>query len=231
MSEGNNSAFKKRKEFFLAGHPMTVGFIQANMPGAAGIYDFDIQDLAMAGGHVLEVTGFANRAKQAIGCFTHRISAYWLPWASRATVHLDIGNGADYFFTSELNGCQFRVARTGPATVRTIHVAGDSPNSALLAGSTWRNNQAQALLTPAQQVLSRRFTSSALLGAVVPGAAGAAGIGGMIGYDGAHSWQNIFGFRHWHVFGPTTWDFWYQTVALAPGGAGYIAQVARLALL
>lgn len=227
MSEGNNSAFKKQKHRFLRNHPLTVGFLETDMPDQAGIFDFDIQTRRMGGGiPILEVLGFGNRNKETIGTNTHRISAYWLPWESERAVHLDIGDAADYFFTSEINGCQFRVARRGPNTVRTIHVAGNSISTDTRVGSRWRNEQAEALLTPGQRVLSRRFTRSSLLGNNVPGPNGFQGQGTMVGYDGPHLWQNVIGFRHWHVFGPSTWEFWYQTVA--NNGAGYTAQATLL---
>lgn len=231
MSLGNNSAFKKQKNRFLVLNPITVGFEQANMPAVAGIHDFDIQSLHMPYGNVLEVIGFNNRNKQTVGCTTHRISAFWLPWNDRAAVHADLNGAADYFFTSEINGCQFRVARRGPDTVRAIHSPGGGLQADHVEGSQRRSERAEALLTAAEAGASHRFTVSAPLGATVPGPAGFAGAGHMVGYDGAQSWQNIFGFRHWHICGPATWDFWYQTVAPAPGNAGYVAHAARLCAL
>ena len=178
-----------------------------------GCSRLDMQDQPMNGGVVASLVGFANRAK-AVTWKTNRISAYWLPWLSHQAVQLDIGNGADYFFTSEINGCQFRIARTGVNTLRFVHVAGDGPNSALPAGSAWRNGLAQASFTPAQYGLSRALSSSSLLGVPAPN--------GTVGYGGGHSWTNVFGFRHWHVIGPATWDIWYQTVApIGWVGQGY----------
>lgn len=227
MSHGNNSAFKKQKHRFLRNHPLTVGFLETDMPDQGGTFNFDIQTRRMAGGiPCLEVLGFGHRRKNTIGNTTHPIWAFWLPWASKRAEYLDIDDSANYFFTSEINGCQFRVARRGPNTVRCIHVAGDSQGTDTQVGSQWRNQQAEALLTVGERALSRRFTRSNLLGTNVPGPNGFGGQGTMVGYDGPHLWQNVFGFRHSHVFGPTTWEFWYQTVA--SNGAGFTAQAALL---
>lgn len=223
MSNGRNAQFKSSKSAFLALHPLTVGFEEARMPAAAGIFPFDIQNRTMGYGNVLEVIGFANRAKD-VSWKSRRIEAYWLPWQSRHTVELTIGNDADYFFTSELNGCQFRVARTGPTLLKIVHVAGDSQDAAMPAGSVWRNNQARDHFTAADYALSRALTSSQLLPA--------APALGRTSYDGPHSWTNVFGFRRWHIIGAATWDIWYQTVQ--PVGAlraGYTAQAHHLCTL
>jgi hypothetical protein len=228
MTAGNNRAFKSEKSAFLHDNPLTVGFLLEDMPDQSGIYDFDIQPRGMAAGNVLEIVGFGRRTKQPTADST-RIRAFWLPWQSKQAVFCDLDDTADYFFTSEMNGCQFRVARTGANTLRAIHVAGDSPSSAIQVGSQWRNTQAENLLTAPQRLLSRRLTSSAPLGATVPGAQGVASPGSMVGYDGPHSWQNVFGFRRTHLFGGATWQFWYQTVAPAPPPAtGYVATAALL---
>lgn len=221
MSNGRNAQFMSQKSNFLVLNAITVGFLQNQVPANAGIFDFDIQPRAMGAGNVLEVLGFGHRQK-GVTWKSNRISAFWLPWASQNTVHLDIDDTADYFFTSELNGCQFRIARTGGNTLRFVHVAGDSQNSALPVGSAWRNAQAQARFTAPQYALSRSLSSSSLLGIAAPN--------GTIGYGGGNGWTNVVGFRRWHIFGNATWEVWAQHVT-APLGGGYAANAFHLCTL
>jgi hypothetical protein len=220
MSDGWNKQFTQLKSNFLVGRPITVGFNEHEVPAVAGIHDFDIEQRTLGTAQLLAVLGFGHRAK-AVTWKSNRISAYWLPWQSQDTVHMDIGDAADYFFTSELNGCQFRVARTAVNTLRIVHVAGDYPGAATAAGSQHRNVQAQARFTPAQYPLSRGLTSTALLG--VPVAAHHS-----VGYGGG-SWTNVVGFRHWHVIGAATWEVWVQQVTRP--GANFAANAFHLCTL
>jgi hypothetical protein len=201
----------KGKSTFLTQHALTVGFELAIVPPDAGIFDFDIQRRTLADrGSVLEVLGFGNRAKEE-SRHTNRIRAYWLPWRSRHTVDVDLGADANYFFTSELNGCQFRVAPTGPHGLRAIHVAGDSQNAATAEGSTWRNAEAMGRSgTVPEYGRSRALSSSHAFGAPGPPARNTVGYGGF-------EWTNVFGFRHAPIFGPARWEFWYQSVERIAG--------------
>ncbi len=214
MSGGQNHDFMTLKQGYL-NRPLTVGFIEATMPSDPGIYDFDIQRRGMAGTFVYEVIGYTHRAK-GHSRFAERIRAYWLPWKTKKSVPLDIGNDADYFFTSELNGCQFRLAAIDGDQLRAIHIAGDSINSALPEGSQWRCKQGNALVREGggDKTLSRRLSSS------IPfGQSGTDRSGAFFGYqDEDISWTNVFGFRVANGLGVASWEFHFQTVSLQDHG-------------
>ena len=206
MTAGLNSEFKNMKGAFLRNRPITVGMFLNTMPATAGIGEFDIQPRQMQGGHVYEVLQMSLRTKKQSRWKTHAIQAYWLPWQSQQAVSLDIGDQADYFFTSELNGCQFRIARTGNRSLRIVHTAGDGPSSATAAGTAWRDNKAQSAFSQHAHFLASRTLSSSRLVTDPPTATG------KYGYDGNHSWTNVVGFRLSRFPRRARWDVWYQTV-------------------
>ncbi len=52
------------------------------------------------------------------------VSAYWLPWETSAIAVLDLAGGADYFFTSEMTGCIFKVLTSSSKTPKVAHIPG-----------------------------------------------------------------------------------------------------------
>lgn len=53
------------------------------------------------------------------------IPAYWLPWKTKESTTMTLGDEADFFFTSELTNCRFSVIATDPKKPKVAHVAGD----------------------------------------------------------------------------------------------------------
>ena len=53
------------------------------------------------------------------------VNAYWLSWKSKNSTVLDVGNEADYFFTSQMTGCRFKVLTAGGKNPKVAHIAGD----------------------------------------------------------------------------------------------------------
>ncbi|HEY5742689.1 MAG TPA: hypothetical protein VIS99_09120, partial [Terrimicrobiaceae bacterium] len=41
------------------------------------------------------------------------ITAYWLPWKTKAITEIELGDEAEYFFTNFLGGCQLRILPAG----------------------------------------------------------------------------------------------------------------------
>ena len=52
------------------------------------------------------------------------VSAYWLPWDTNAIAVLDLAGDADYFFTSEMTGCTFKVLTAAAKTPKVAHIPG-----------------------------------------------------------------------------------------------------------
>lgn len=206
MSNGYNKNFMSVKERFLDEHPITVCAVHGSIPEKQGVYEFDIQQWSNMAG-VFEIISLSAREKKRTSSIKP-ILAHWLPWESQKAVYMDLNDEAKFFFTSEINGCQFKFAPLEGGTIRVIHVAGDSVNAAQAPGSQWRGVDAvKDILTKDQQGRSRRFTSSAPLGSTEVGETGSSTPGTMVGYGGNHFWQNVFGFRK-----GSNWEFWYQTV-------------------
>jgi hypothetical protein len=212
MSDGLNHSFKTLKHRFLDNHLVTIcsssvdtgeGAV-SNMPKQSGVYDFDLQEISYLSGKVVEVVGHGFRNKETTWK-SKRVSAYWLPWASSKAVAIDLEDDADYFFTSELNGCQIRVAALGEGNVKVIHVAGDGQNSATHEGSLWRSREAKKLLSPTQAKSSRRLSS------LVPMRKDRTKYTGYMGDD--VQWTNVFGFRR-----EEQWEIWTQIVELDDDG-------------
>ena len=138
--DGLNKAYKKDPRGFLRKHALDArGSINSPAPPVTGIYDFDLSYDPRKNGCVF-LQKFDERGKAATDK-TNRISAYWLPWASNQTTEIDLGNQADFFFTSALGGCQIRVAGN-----KVLHIAGDSQGGSTEKGSKWREKQARAKL-------------------------------------------------------------------------------------
>ena len=54
------------------------------------------------------------------------IYAYYLPWAINKAAHMDLGDKADFFFTSEMTNCRFSVLVDNPKAPKVAHVAGNT---------------------------------------------------------------------------------------------------------
>jgi hypothetical protein len=54
-----------------------------------------------------------------------KVSAYWLSWASHDATSLVVGADADYFFTSQMTGCRFKVLSSDAKNPKVAHIAGD----------------------------------------------------------------------------------------------------------
>jgi hypothetical protein len=96
---------------------------------AASIYQFDLYEDSSKDCVFLRL---ASERTEATTCRTHFIKAYWLPWKSKSTESMELGNQADFFFTSALGGCRIQVA--GKTVVRcctakripvVAHISGD----------------------------------------------------------------------------------------------------------
>lgn len=53
------------------------------------------------------------------------IEAYWLPWMSHHATAIQLGDKADFFFTSQLTGCRMSVITENQKAPLLIHTAGD----------------------------------------------------------------------------------------------------------
>ena len=58
-----------------------------------------------------------------------KVSAYWLSWSSHDATSLVVGGDADYFFTSQMTGCRFKVLSSDAKNPKVAHIAGDLPKS------------------------------------------------------------------------------------------------------
>jgi hypothetical protein len=52
------------------------------------------------------------------------VSAYWLPWNPNAIAVLDLAGGADFFFTSQMTGCIFKVLTSSSTNPKVAHIPG-----------------------------------------------------------------------------------------------------------
>jgi hypothetical protein len=163
MSDGLNALFKTQKSVFLQNNIVSVmGLLPEAIQPAHNdtVVNFDLRHKQTAtGARVVEVIPFLQRAHtQSATRFglkaptwkSQRVKAYWLRWRASATVTMTLDGQADYFFTSELGGCQV-VAVGGPGgTVQVAHVAGNQPPA-------WRAQQANAF---AGGPVGRRLSST-----------------------------------------------------------------------
>lgn len=191
--EGMNWKFLRDTSKFLREHAILEAPRHAAGPPAQGIVEFDLEPIGA--GPAVRIGDFANRGKVA-GRTASRISAYWLPWQPRGVSQIQLGDRADYFFTSQLAGCQIRIVPSMPRYVGTnhpliMHIAGDmKPRDSATNAIAWRNLQARLHLSAAQFQISRALSSSKI---------------GQYGYDG--EMVNVVGFiRRFQ------WQFWAQQV-------------------
>jgi hypothetical protein len=196
--QGLNRQFKNSTEDFLRHTPIFESMRHMAHPPAQGVVEFDLEPYH-GGARIGE---FATRGTAAT-YRTRRIAAYWLPWQTQGTASIQLGGLAEYFFTSQLAGCQIRIVPAPARFGRTnhpqvMHIAGDSPRGpADPHGTNWRAAQATAALTPAQMGRSRALSSTGL---------------GNLGYHGEG--VNVVGFKRlgaWVFFGQQI-DFDNETV-------------------
>jgi hypothetical protein len=85
-------------------------------PPPQGVVELDLEPFEGAA----KVGDFARSGQGS----TSRIKTYWLPWKSGGTSSIQLGGEADYFFTSQLAGCQIRIVPgpyQGPILRRTTN--------------------------------------------------------------------------------------------------------------
>ena len=54
------------------------------------------------------------------------VKAYYLPWAMSHATSMDLGDAADFFFTSEMTNCRFSILADDPKKPKVAHVAGNT---------------------------------------------------------------------------------------------------------
>ena len=189
-----NTSFRKEKEAFLKRNIFLGAARPDVLPNKSGVYYFNIQKSASFSG-CLEIVEC-----QKSDVIT-AIQAYWLPWAPGKILSIDAAGEANYFFTSQLTGCQFRATALNKKTVKMMHVAGDI--SAIGETTKTRNDEVEKLLDADQWKRSRALSISL--------APGKQGDWGRVGYGGDASWCNVFGFRK-----HGSWKIWYQTYERDP---------------
>lgn len=199
------------RENYLARQPLLISEHPEMLPDDKGPADFDIQDSIHGSA---EVVRFESRTKNPTR-YSNRIRAFWLPWLSRGTMHLDIDNSADFFFTANLNGCQFRAAPTGPHHLRTVHVAGNMKNARNAKGSALRTRESDKRLRAVAEDIVGRPRS--LTVSLPLGESDDQGEGGIrYGYEHDDVSRTIVvGFRSDLANGHSKWDIWYQSVGRA----------------
>jgi hypothetical protein len=210
MSNGLNAIFQSQKEVFLRHHVLSVmGFREDEdqPPENATVTDFDLQLIRTRAGaaRYVEVIPHARRTKAATWK-SKRVTAYWLRWSSRATTTLVLDGAADYFFTSELGGCQVVAEPQAGGRVRVGHIAGDLDQA-------WRTREAENF--PRARRLSSTRSHHDNIPAYQP--------------DNSNiAWANVVGFRHNPWRGPQRWELWYQIVENGREGEFQIQSVGRL---
>ncbi len=189
--EGLNRRFKNHTQQFLRTTPIIESLRHMTHAPAQGVVEFDLEPYQK---NAARIGVFAERGKNPTRR-SHRIRAYWLPWQPNGTSTIQLGDQADYFFTSQLAGCQIRIV-PGPYRFgrtnhpRVLHIAGNVTPAHDPTGASWRNQQAQNNLDHAALGRSRALSSTG---------------GGSRGYQGEG--VNVVGFIRL-----AQWQFWGQQV-------------------
>ncbi len=209
MSDGLNKLFMNQKSNFLRENVLSVMGMRPEAIQPAHndhVCNFDLQHRTTpTGARVVELMPYAHRTKTVTWKSNH-VTGYWLRWRSEATVEMVLDSAADYFFTSELGGCQVVAAALGNGQVRVGHIAGNK-------GRAFRTAEAQRF--PA---LRRQLSSSHAYGtnpAYQPDNSDVA-------------WANVIGFREKPAFGTQRWTLWYQIVENHGEGLLRISGVGQL---
>src|SRR6266481_3390474 len=128
-------------EAFMRANPINIvenselaGAVDEALPGGnrqvkvmPGVHEFDLEVCQFERGNRFKQGGinlrrFGDRAKGAGDLKSNRIRAYWLPWRAAGESHIQLGNEADYFFTSALGGCRIQIG-AGPNPL-VMHISG-----------------------------------------------------------------------------------------------------------
>lgn len=151
-----------------------MGLIQTFMEGPGGPAAFlarfvvIVGDEAQYDGKALGVSRFAMKQGPANIVYLERRffgktdgtePAYWLPWKTGIGVALDLGDKADWLFTSEMTNCRFTILTEGDVAVKVAHLAGDINTG---AGRTkWEENAKNGFITNPETQKARRLSRSA----------------------------------------------------------------------
>jgi hypothetical protein len=190
---GLNKMFMDDPQGFMNRYSIDIPYVGNKLSSgdncpAAGIYQFDLYEDSAKECVFLRL---ASERAEATSSRTHLIKAYWLPWKSKSTETMELGNGADFFFTSALGGCRIQVA--GKTVVKccttkripvVAHIAGDF-------NPVQRENQGKELAEGDDMSgKSRRFSSTKDYGVQ-----GEAGLAFFVGYKKKGNWS-FLGQKH-----------------------------------
>jgi hypothetical protein len=129
MSNGLNDLFKKNPSLFLSTHFLNTQ-PHNDLASVNGIRKIN---LAFSGTFNSNAVTEVQLARQNRSLFSHAFNAYYLPWSQGQVTSLQLGTGADYFFTAAITGC------------RLIIGAGTQPLIEHVDGSHFSNNQMDAM--------------------------------------------------------------------------------------
>jgi hypothetical protein len=129
MSGGCNKIFMENPRQFMATNPIDIkggseldgasNGMDVGLTAFKGIHDFDLEQSPKGEFHLRL---YSARTK-GWSLFGNRIRAYWLPWKSKGAASIQLGDEADYFFTSALGGCRIQIGAGRRPLV--THIAGD----------------------------------------------------------------------------------------------------------
>ena len=188
--DGMNKKFKANPVDFLKKHLLSVEPLE-NL--GKGDLNLDL----VADGLNAKLQSFKRAKPDAAHAAKHQLPAYWLPWQSGGVAEMTLGDKANYFFTSKMDGCQLRVLTLGGGGVKVLHIAGDAGGSDFaddgdednVGGSNWREGKAQSKLGAQGYIRSRALSSTANQG------------------------NQVYGGKSVHVVGfkkDGAWQFWVQ---------------------
>jgi hypothetical protein len=172
MSGGLNRSFMLDPMAFMRTNPMDIkdlselagGIDLSGKPSIGsslqigpGVNDFDLE---RAEDGTIYVRLFESRTKKSVSSRSRRIKAYWLPWRAsfekpskskplQGCSSIQLGDEADYFFTSALAGCRIQIG--GGANPLVLHLSGDM-------SSKDRDVSARLNMSPEDYARSRRFS-------------------------------------------------------------------------
>lgn len=159
--DGLNKAFMKDPKGFMEKYCIDIPYVGSILSSGdpkkcppQGVHDFDLYEdkekKCVFLRHVEERKAAANKGNaKPVNDDTNLITAYWLPWDSKKTMTMQLGDDAQFFFTSALGGCRIQVAGNTVA-----HVPGNlSPAERKQEGKSFAEAQGQG-------ATSRRFSST-----------------------------------------------------------------------
>ncbi|HYY31479.1 MAG TPA: hypothetical protein VE860_26290 [Chthoniobacterales bacterium] len=86
------------------------------------------------------------------------VDAYWLPWKTGTGVVLDLGDAAEWLFTSQMTNCRFTVLTENDKAVKVAHLAGTMNSSQLR--TNWEEKPQNKFFTSPETQKVRRFSAS-----------------------------------------------------------------------